>query len=62
MHKQERPFNDHSLNGGSWIALLMLRAVITSQRPTLLMEIAWMAIWFSVGLALLQGLLNEIIA
>jgi len=30
MHKQERPFNDHSLNGGSWAVLLLALAYIAS--------------------------------
>jgi hypothetical protein len=30
MRKQERPFNDHSLNGGSWAVLLLALAYIAS--------------------------------
>ena len=42
------------LSKGVYYVLLVLRAVITSQGPTLLMESVWMAIWFLVGLALWQ--------
>lgn len=39
---------------GVYYALLVLRAVVTSQGPTLLTESVWMAIWFLMGLALWQ--------
>lgn len=40
---------------GVFYLLLTLRAIITSQGPTLLTESIWMAIWFLVGLALWQA-------
>ncbi|MFO7679015.1 MAG: hypothetical protein R6X34_03110 [Chloroflexota bacterium] len=45
---------------GVYYALLVLRAVITSQGPTLLTESVWMAIWFLVGLALWQESRSEV--
>jgi len=44
---------------GVYYALLVLRAVITAQGPTLLTESVWMAIWFLVGLALWQESHNK---